>query len=300
MGHERDFAGERADAGVGAPPDAACARGVSLAGPPVAAALRPLIRSIGYAESWSGHGAEVVLPHGGPQMLVNMHCDRLGSGPPAEPGAERQTRGAALQGPSTGPVVVDPSQQRAVVWVAFHTAGAHPLFGVPLSAARDRLVGLDDLWGTDGAVLRERLLEANAVGGPQACLRALEAALLARVEAGAGPDPAVRAAAARLDRGASVREAADQLGWTPRRLTARFDVQMGLSPKRYARVRRFQHLLARVNADPRNPDWAALAAEGGYHDQAHLIHEFRDLAGMTPTAYVPRSATEPNHVPLDG
>ncbi|WP_157851244.1 MULTISPECIES: AraC family transcriptional regulator [Streptomyces] len=48
------------------------------------------------------------------------------------------------------------------------------------------------------------------------------------------------------------------------------------------------------------PDWAALAADCGYHDQAHLIHEFRALAGITPTAYAPRSRLERNHVPLGG
>lgn len=283
---------------VGASAAPACAHGVSLAARPSVAALRPLILSLGYAEGRFAHGAEVVLPNGGPQLLVNLDRNELRSTFPAGSGGDRRTRGAALQGPSTGPVLVDPAQQRAVVWVAFRTAGAHPLLGVPLSAVRDQLVGLDDLWGGDGAVLRERLLTAMAAGGPQACLRELEGALLARAATDAGPDPAVRAAAARLDRGASVRSAADQLGWTPRRLTARFDVQMGLSPKRYARVRRFQRLLARVNASAAGPDWALLAAEGGYHDQAHLIHEFRALAGMTPTAYAPRSAAEPNHVPL--
>ncbi|MGW0664101.1 helix-turn-helix domain-containing protein [Streptodolium elevatio] len=290
--------GKRGSASVGA--DAACAGGVSLVARPSAAALRPLIRSFGYAEARFAHAAEIVLPNGGPQLLVNLDLDELRSTVPADPGGDRRTRGAAVQGPSTGPVVVDPAQQRAVVWVAFRTAGAHPLLGVPLSAVRDQLVGLDDLWGGDGTVLRERLLAAHAAGGAQACLRELEAALLARAAAQDGPDPAVLAAAARLDRGASVRTAADQLGWTPRRLTARFDVEMGLSPKRYARVRRFQRLLARVNASADPPDWALLAADGGYHDQAHLIHEFRALAGMTPTAYAPRSAAEPNHVPLDG
>ncbi|MET9685690.1 AraC family transcriptional regulator [Streptomyces coeruleorubidus] len=264
---------------------------VSLTVRPSAPALTPLIGALGYAEGRFAHPAELSLPTGGAQLLVNLDGDALDS-------SDRRTRGAALQGPYTEPAVIDPAQQRAVVWVAFRPAGAYPFLSVPVSAVRDRLAGLDELWGTDGAVLRERLLEAMAAGGPQACLEELETALLRRSERPLEPDPAVRYAAWLLDRGTPVGEVADRLGWTSRRLARRCAEHLGLPPKRYARVRRFQRLLGRVNARSGESDWAVLAAECGYHDQAHLIHEFRALAGITPTAYAPRSPLERNHVPL--
>jgi AraC-like DNA-binding protein len=62
-------------------------------------------------------------------------------------------------------------------------------------------------------------------------------------------------------------------------------------------VRRFQRVV-RAAAQPTGTDWARLAAEAGYHDQAHLIHEFRVHAGRTPGDYRPRSPGEPNHVPV--
>ncbi|WP_338783972.1 AraC family transcriptional regulator [Streptomyces sp. DG1A-41] len=266
---------------------------VSLTVRPSAPALAPLIGALGCAEGRFAHSAELSLPTGGAQLLVNLDGDALGT-------SDRRTRGAALQGPYTEPAVIDPAQQRAVVWVAFRPAGAYPFIPTPVSAVRDRLVGLDELWGTDGAVLRERLLEVMATGGPHACLRELETALLRRAARPLEPDPAVRLAAVLLDRGTPVGEVADRLGWTTGRLARRCAEQLGLPPKRYARVRRFQRLLGRVNAGPGEPDWAVLAADCGYHDQAHLIHEFRALAGITPTAYAPRSPLERNHVPLGG
>ncbi|MFJ3616653.1 helix-turn-helix domain-containing protein [Streptomyces iakyrus] len=271
---------------------------VSLTVRPSAAALAPLIGAMGYAEVRPAHTAELALPTGGAQLLVNLDGDALSSSPLRGP--DRRTGGAAVHGPFTQPALIDPAQQRAVVWVAFRPAGVHPFLTVPVSAVRDDLVGLDELWGTDGAVLRERLLEAMAAGGPRAGLRELEAALPARARRPLEPDPAVRRAAVLLDRGTPVAEVADRLGWTARRLARRCTDQLGLPPKRYARLRRFQRLLGRVNAGPQPPDWAALAADCGYHDQAHLIHEFRALAGITPTAYAPRSPLERNHVPLDG
>ncbi|MFD8231776.1 helix-turn-helix domain-containing protein [Streptomyces sp. NPDC059696] len=273
---------------------------------PSVPALVPLIGAMGYAEARCAHAVEVALPTGAAQLLVNLDADALSSSSSSSTststrtGADRRTGGAALHGPFTAPALIDPAQQRAVLWVAFRPAGVHPFLDAPVHALRDELAGLDQLWGTHGLVLRERLLEAVAAGGPQAALRVLETVLLERARRPLEPDPAVRLAAALLDRGTPVAEVADRLGWTPRTLTRRCTDQLGLAPKRYARIRRFQRLLRRVNAGHGPPDWAALAADCGYHDQAHLIHEFRALAGITPTAYVPRSPGEPNHVPLGG
>ncbi|MCK8434895.1 helix-turn-helix transcriptional regulator [Streptomyces sp. D2-8] len=272
---------------------------VALTVRPSAPPLVPLIGAMGYAEGRFAHSAELALPTGAAQLLVNLDVDALSSSP-LRRGADRRTRGAAVHGPFSEPAVIDPAQQRAVLWVAFRPAGARPFLAAPVSAVRDELVGLDELWGTDGAVLRERLLEAVAAGGPRAVLRALEAALLGRAEHPLEPDPAVRLAAALLGRGAPVGEVADRLGWTARRLARSCTEQLGLPPKRYARIRRLQRLLRRVNAGHGPPEWAVLAADCGYHDQAHLIHEFRALAGITPTAYTPRSPLERNHVPLGG
>ncbi|MFF5980480.1 helix-turn-helix domain-containing protein [Streptomyces olindensis] len=273
-------------------------RPVALTIRPAAPALGPLISALGYVEGRFGHSAELALPTGGAQLLVNLDEDALSSSPLR--GADRRTGGAAVQGPYGEPALIDPAQQRAVVWVAFRPAGVHPFLPTPVSAVRDQLVGLDELWGTDGAVLRERLLAARAAGGPEACLRELQRTLLRQARRPLDPDPAIRHAAALLDRGTPVGEVADRLGWTSRRLSRGCAGHLGLPPKRYARVRRFQRLLRRVNAGQGAPDWAALAADCGYHDQAHLIHEFRALAGITPGAYTPRSPLDANHVPLGG
>ncbi|WP_369195175.1 helix-turn-helix domain-containing protein [Streptomyces djakartensis] len=271
---------------------------LSLTVRPSAPALAPLIGAMGYTEARFAHAAELALPTGGAQLLVNLDRDALTSTPLR--GAGRSTGGAAVHGPSTGPAVIDPAQQSAVVWVAFRPAGLSPFLAVPVGEVRDELAGLGELWGADGAVLRERLLEAVADGGPRAGLRTLETALLERARAPLAPAPAIRRAALLLDRGTPVAEVADRLGWTPRRLARRCADELGVPPKRYARVRRLQRLLRRVNAGQSPPDWAALAADCGYHDQAHLIHEFRALAGITPGAYAPRSPREGNHVPLPG
>jgi len=259
---------------------------------PRSPALAPFVSSLGYFEGQFPHVRERALPTGTMQLLVNLDADVFHSYDASGSGGQC-TVGAALQGPSSRPAVIDPAEQRAVLWVAFRPGGAYPFFPPPSEESRDLLVGLDALWGRDGAVLRERLLAAPT---PLAKLCTLESVLLARAHRPLDPDPAVVFAATALRRGHPVAEVSDSLGWTTRRLSRRFADQVGLTPKRFARVGRFQRLIASITAGP--VDWAQRAVECGYHDQAHMIHDFRDFSGLRPTQYAPRSPAERNHVPI--
>jgi hypothetical protein len=137
-------------------------------------------------------------------------------------------------------------------------------------------VELDPLWGRDGAVLRERLLDARTSG---TMFQVLETLLLKRLHP-LDPYPMIPFAARAFERGTPVSEVTSQLG---------------LLPKTF--VRRLQRVLGSIS-DPSAADWSELAAEQGYTDQAHLIRDFRDLTGFTPMAYQPLSAEEHNHVPV--
>jgi AraC-like DNA-binding protein len=262
--------------------------------------LAPFVASIGYAESSLTAGRELALPTGTPQLLVNLDRDELrtypiGGGPPTV------TRGAAMHGPHDRPSLIDPADQRRIVWVAFRAGGSYPFVPTDAVDLRSSLVDLDDLWERNGGTrFRERLLSAPS---PEEVLQEVDRYLLRCVTRPLECDAATATAAADLHHGATVAATADRLGWTPRRLGREFTRRIGLAPKRFARVRRFQRLVraaaAMANpAGPFRPDWARLAADHGYHDQAHLIHDFRSLAGTTPGSYRPRSSSEPNHVPV--
>ena len=78
---------------------------------------------------------------------------------------------------------------------------------------------------------------------------------------------------------------ADEVGWSHRHLIARFRQQVGLPPKTAARLVRFDGVWRRLD-QRQPPDWGLVAAEAGYADQAHLIRDFREFTGTTPTAFV--------------
>ncbi len=258
--------------------------------------LDAVVAGIGYARGSFQHARELVLPTGGVQLLVSLSADVLDSWAVDNPQLPARTGAAALQGPTDRPALIDPATQREIVWVAFRPGGAWPFFPIDGADTPHRMIDLGDLWGRAGLELPARL---RAAASPGAALALLERELLDHAIRPVEPDPAVRRAVAALAAGTPVAATADLLGWTPRRLTRQFTARIGLAPKRFSRVRRFQRLLhlAARPGDGTEPDWARLAADCGYYDQAHLINDFRALSGLTPGAWRPRSLDAPNHVP---
>ena len=97
----------------------------------------------------------------------------------------------------------------------------------------------------------------------------------------------------------AVSQVADQLGLSHKHFIDCFRAQVGLTPKRFCRVRRFQRALAGIGAGGA-VDWAQLACACGYFDQAHFIHDFRAFSGLKPSAYLAQRGELLNFVPADG
>ena len=261
---------------------------------PRSPALAPFVASLHYQEGDIPSALEHVLPTGRTHLLVNLYEDefRTYSGPDCA--AIHRTYGAVLGGPRSRSTVIDTREQRCFVSVDFKLGGSVAFFASPLSEARDQLFEIDQLWGRDGAVLRERLLEART---PRAKLQVLETVLLEHLAPSQQSDLAIPLAACALERGISVSEVTSRLGMLPKTFVRRFRQHVGLAPKRFSRVRRLQRVLRSMSA-ANSVDWAAIAAEHGYTDQAHLIHDFRALTGIVPSAYRPSPGGERNHVLL--
>jgi len=165
--------------------------------------------------------------------------------------------------------------------------GAHLLFGVPMDALANRVVDLDDLFGADALRLIGRLCEARTWSQR---FDILDEALLGRVLAARAPNPLVVRAAhvLRATRGAaSIARLARDLECSQRHLIATFREHVGVTPKTYARIVRFDHAVKRLRqADGLR--WAEIADASGYYDQAHLIRDFHEFAGQTPGQFVSR------------
>ncbi|MGW1139118.1 helix-turn-helix domain-containing protein [Streptomyces zhihengii] len=176
------------------------------------------------------------------------------------------------------------------VQISLTPLGARAVYGLPAGELAHRLVPLDELLGAPAAELVDRLRSATTWS---ARFTALDELLLRAVHRGAREDrvrrvrPEVAEAWRRLvaARGrVPVGAVAAELGWSRRHLTERFRGELGLSPKTFARVLRFEH--AHELAAARDPlPWGDVAAVSGYADQAHLVRDWREFTGRSPTAW---------------
>jgi AraC-like DNA-binding protein len=259
--------------------------------------LADFVDTVWYYDGYAPpHRLERVLPDGSMQLIIHLRGEPLRVY--GREDAPHEVQGPLVCGPRARYSLVDTAQQGALVGIHFRPGGAAPLLGVPAGELRDTDVPLEALWGAGAWELQQQIVEAPT---PEARLRLLEATLLARLESARALDPVVTYAVlafAPALRGASVAAVAAATSLSHRHFISVFREAIGLTPKTYCRVARFQAAL-RAIARGEQVKWAVLAAACGYYDQAHLVHDFRAFSGLAPSGYLARRGEHRNHIPMD-
>lgn len=256
----------------------------------------------GYSPS---HQKERILQDGTFKAVFNLAQDEFRIYEPWQASAFKRYSGAMVSRPSCVPFVTDSAEEAHILGVNFRIGGALPFLGHIANEAGGSHVDLVDLWGREVDELHHRLVhepESNQQ------FRLMERALLRRLSREERHHPAALVALRSLgEAGPASRTGAiaKQVGLSQRRLITICKQEIGIAPKSFARVRRFQRALAitRRNAVP---NWPALALECGYCDQSHMIRDFVAFSGFSPADYLSRKKAltargvrvKHNHVPL--
>jgi AraC-like DNA-binding protein len=243
------------------------------------------------------HLKERVLPTGTAQLVFNLQSDRFQIYDPHNPAILRSYRGSLAVGPHSEYFVIDTASQAAVMGVAFKPGGAFPFFKIPAYELRDRHIALEDLWGGAAQEVRESLMAAPT---PAAKFAVFERMLLRQLVRPLELRPAVNYALGEFKNSpafATVAGMAGQTGYSTRRFMQLFNEEVGLTPKLYWRVQRFQATLRRLHRG-QVVNWSDLSLRLGYFDQAHFNHDFLAFSGLNPATYLSRRGPHQNHVPL--
>lgn len=183
--------------------------------------------------------------------------------------------------------IVEGARRSTCIQVNLEPLAARRILAVAMGEVVNRTVALDELLGSAGRGLVERL--GNLSSWAQR-FDEIDRFLYERLRRGPAPAEPVRWAWDRLRHssgGVQIGELTREIGWSHKHLIRRFHLDVGLSPKSAARVIRFGGLLRRLDsASSTEIRWSEAALSCGYYDQAHLIRDFRAMAGTTPTEYV--------------
>ncbi len=235
------------------------------------------------------HERERILPAGTLELVINLKDDTIRIYDSVHGEACTRFSGAVVSGAYAKSFVVDTREHASMIGVHFKPGGAFPFLGMPPSELASAHVDLGALWGNGAVELRERLCDLEDAS---AHFDVIERALLARLRCSVRRRGAVSFALDHLLRpGTAIREVAQRVGLSHRRLNEVFTAEVGMTPKLFARVQRFRRALVLAQR-MKEPDWAALALACRYYDQSHLIRDFVTFAGLTPRDYLSRRSDQ--------
>lgn len=245
------------------------------------------------------HSRERILPSGTIELVINLSDDEVRIYDPVHPDQYKRFPGSIVSGTYTSAFVIDPSQHASMMGVHFKPGGAFPFLGAVVSELADTHVALEELWGSPAVELRERLCAAST---PEERFRLMEEVLTARLCPSWHHHDAVPVALeifGEAGLGESIHGVARRVGLSQRRFIQVFTAQVGLTPKLFCRLLRFQQARMLVGRTAK-PDWTNVALACGYFDQSHLIRDFRQFSGMRPTDYLRFRSDRVlrNHVPV--
>lgn len=219
---------------------------------------------------------EPILPDGCVELILN--CD--------EPFFEIKDNGERVKqsmhfvvGQMTRPMTITPSGKVQLIGIRFHPAGTAPFLKQPLHEMTNQTVEMSD---ADCSLARELTAAISSSASWAKRIHAIELCLRQRIQTFAGDQRLLKltANAVRLEGRVKIDALADAAGVSGRQLERRFLQEVGIGPKLFCRILRFQKVFCAVAED--STSWADIAVTCGYYDQAHLIRDFQEFAHQTP------------------
>lgn len=259
----------------------------------------PLSRFIEFFWMREGDSLKAVqtrlLPMGTMELVINLHEDKI-------PLFDRQSRiqrgvinGTMICGTHSENFIIRDTNKISVMGVHFKPGGGTSFFELPASELYNERISLEELWKARAAELRDRLAQEST---PETRFWVLEQFLMQMLRS-PNYHPAVNFALQQFQQSANltIRSITEQTGFSARYFNQLFRDQVGVTPKLFCRIQRFQKVLEMLSA--KTPvDWIDIAFTCGYFDQAHLIHDFRAFADCTPTEYLAQRGFHHCHVVL--
>jgi AraC-like DNA-binding protein len=264
-----------------------------------AAPLRRFVQVFWYSQApVAAHRYERILPTGCTQVILNLEHDCLHdcfAGAPDQPVAP-----ALVVGGRSAYEIVAARDMASLIGISFKPGGFAAFAGDAVDRFSNLSIPLEATWGAASLTLRSRLRETDDI---RTRFRIIEAFLVERLAACARPNAGARRRVVEFALSnfgsapalSTVREVARSTGLSERRFSQIFREEVGLSPKVWCRIQRFQRAVRLLHSSADVP-WAEMALDCGFYDQSHFANEFRAFSGVDATTYSAHRTRWANHI----
>jgi AraC-like DNA-binding protein len=248
----------------------------------------------------ASHNLDRFLPDGNSEIIIDL-TEKSQSIYDNETLQEIQTcRQAWVSGVRTRPITIPSGKGSRMLVIAFKKGKAFPFYPFPLSELTDIVADADQVFGRHFHDLREQLLAAKSIDG---MFELVEVFLLQQAGDAICEDIATRCidfALSSIVHKPTLRrlhQLSDEIGYSQKHFIDLFRGQVGVSPKQYLKIMRFQKAISAIENNA-SIQWSQIALESGFYDQAHFIHDFKLFSGFTPNEYAKRKNSTLNYVPV--
>lgn len=242
------------------------------------------------------HTKEKLLPDGYVELIIDLTETPKHVYDNEDHQSTRAYRKGWLSGIRREFITIEVAHNSSMMVARFKPGRALPFFGRPLNEFAGQVTEMDCVWGHRFESLREEILESESPGQR---IAVLERGLLRIAESSLEINPAIDHALSLLSGplDLTIAELRQRLGFSHRHLVHLFDKHVGISPKFFSRLLKFQKVLHALERDEK-VSWTGVAHDSGYYDQAHFINEFRKFSGLAPAAYLTEKGEYLNYIPV--
>lgn len=240
---------------------------------------------------------ERLLPNGFSQLIINLGHQKFRHFKAADSHKENEYDPAVITGIHTRNIFLDSYCRISTIGAVFRPGALSALFHTPAHVFKNDVVSLQDLVDSQIPELRQQLIETAS---SETQCKILEAFLSRQLDKSFQPNPAVVYSVEQLNNKNGtprISEIREKIGYSRRHFSGLFKQLVGITPKQYAKICRFQYTLALMR-EMEIQDWVDVALAGGYYDQPHFNRDFKRLSGISPTEYYRNQGDARNHVPV--
>ena len=246
-----------------------------------------------------GHSVDRLLPNGETEILIDFHDTPQFIYDNESLKEIQACNHVWAAGIRTEPITIPAGSMASMMVVSFKKGMSYPFYPFPVSEIADHVLDSDLIWGDQFALVREQMLETKDIDRRFALM---EGFLLAKFASRLSVDECVAFAVREMSRNPlrlNIERMNAKIGYSQKHFISIFKKRVGLTPKAYLKIMRFQKAVDAIQQiDAADIDWAAVSQDCGFYDQSHFINDFKVFSGFTPGDYATKKSEYLNYVPV--